>query len=113
MAASMPLMSSPLNNYSKMTADLLYEPFKAVQATGEHTYADEMLERALYAFEMAWHPTFSPATGNCSLDFAHQPNRAFFKCLFRQTQASQQLCMCQVALTYRGVCSSGTMPGKL
>jgi hypothetical protein len=45
-----------------------------------------MLERALYAFEMAWHPAFSPANGNCRLDFAHQPNRAFFKCLFRQTQ---------------------------
>ncbi len=26
-----------------------------VQATGEHSTADDMLERALYAFEMAWH----------------------------------------------------------
>ena len=62
------------------------------QATGEHQYADEMLERALYAFECAWHPAFSPATGNCRLEFAHQPNRAFFMCLFRQTQVSALLC---------------------
>jgi len=51
-----------------------------------------MLERALYAFECAWHPAFSPATGNCRLEFAHPPNRAFFTCLFRQTQASASIC---------------------
>lgn len=60
----------------------------SAQATGEHAYADEVLERALYGFEMAWHPAFSPATANCRLDFAHTPNRSFFVALFRHTQVN-------------------------
>ena len=45
------------------------------QSTGEHSTAQEMLERALYAFEMSWHHAFNPATANVLLDFDHEPNK--------------------------------------
>ena len=63
-----------------------------VQATGEQAYAEEVLERALYAFEMAWHPAFNPVTASCRLEFAHPPNRGFFVALFRHIQVGAPLC---------------------
>ena len=44
--------------------------------------AEEMLERALYALEMAWHPAFSPAAANAHVPY-EEPNAPLFTCLFR------------------------------
>jgi len=41
-----------------------------------------MLERALYALEMGWHPSFSPAAANVALPYSEQ-NAPLFICLFR------------------------------
>ena len=44
--------------------------------------AEEMLERALYALEMAWHPSFSPAAASMHVPY-EEPNAPLFTCLFR------------------------------
>ena len=46
-----------------------------------------MLERCLYALEMAWHPWFNPATANCRLPFVQEQNRPLFTALFKHMQA--------------------------
>ena len=45
--------------------------------------AAEMVERALYALESAFHPCFNLASGECHLDYRRQENRAIFIALFR------------------------------
>lgn len=45
-------------------------------------FAEEMLERALYALEMAWHPSFSPAAANMHVPY-DEANAPLFICLFR------------------------------
>lgn len=40
--------------------------------------AAEMIERALYCLEYAFHPLFNIATGNCRLDYRRQENRYNF-----------------------------------
>ena len=62
--------------------------FHGSRSTGEQAYADEILERCLYALEMAWHPWFNPAGGNCRLDFEVEANRPLFTALFRYMQVS-------------------------
>ncbi|GLI70702.1 hypothetical protein VaNZ11_015646 [Volvox africanus] len=54
---------------------------------GENNYAEEMLDRALWMLESAWHPAFQPATAVCRLDYAAEENRALFGALFRHVQA--------------------------
>lgn len=53
---------------------------------GENSYAEEMLARALYALECAWHPAFSPAAAACRLDYEDEANRPLFTALFRHLQ---------------------------
>ncbi len=53
---------------------------------GETAYAEEMLERCLYALEMAWHPWFSPQAANCRLDYSLPANRPMFSALFKHMQ---------------------------
>ncbi|XP_014777953.1 transcription factor 25 [Octopus bimaculoides] len=45
--------------------------------------AKELIERALFSFEMSFHPLFSLTKGNCLLDFRRQENRAFYTALFK------------------------------
>ena len=74
------------------------------RSTGEQAYADEILERCLYALEMAWHPWFNPAGGNCRLDFEVEANRPLFTALFRYMQVSP--CSSQNLVGQRRVSSS-------
>ena len=54
------------------------------RATGQHENADELLERSLYALEMAWHPWFNPITNpDCRLKYEEECNRPFFHALFK------------------------------
>lgn len=48
--------------------------------------AEELLDRALYALEMSWHPSFNPAAAACRLDYELDENKALFTALFRHTQ---------------------------
>eukprot|EP00741_Cyanophora_paradoxa_P015863 tig00020908_g15314.t1 len=43
--------------------------------SGELDAATELLDRALYCLEAAWHPQFKPASGACRLDFAVMENK--------------------------------------
>eukprot|EP00741_Cyanophora_paradoxa_P015864 tig00020908_g15315.t1 len=45
--------------------------------SGELDAATELLDRALYCLEAAWHPQFKPASGACRLDFAVMENKAW------------------------------------
>lgn len=57
-----------------------------MQSMGEHSTADDMLDRCLYAFEMAWHHSFNITTANCMLDPEREENQGFFEALFRHLQ---------------------------
>ncbi len=43
----------------------------------------DLLERALYACQSAFHLSFNFTSGNCRLDYRVQENRSFFIALFR------------------------------
>ncbi|GAQ83343.1 hypothetical protein KFL_001440300 [Klebsormidium nitens] len=53
---------------------------------GEMQTVAELLERCLYAFECAWHPSFNISLGTCRVPFEEEPNRAFYQALFRHMQ---------------------------
>ncbi|KAI3425283.1 hypothetical protein D9Q98_009050 [Chlorella vulgaris] len=74
------LQNHPYHIDSLLTMHDLY------RSTGEQAYAEEMLERALYALELAWHPTFSPAAASMHVPY-EQANAPLFTCLFRYTQS--------------------------
>ncbi|CAH8579495.1 unnamed protein product [Schistosoma turkestanicum] len=46
------------------------------------TVGTDLLERALHAFQSAFHPSFNPVNGSCHLDFKRQVNRGLFVALF-------------------------------
>lgn len=43
----------------------------------------DLIERALYSFECAFHPVFSLTSGSCRLDYRRPENRGFFLALYR------------------------------
>lgn len=45
------------------------------------SFADDALARCLYALEMAWHPSFSPATGHTRMQNTAE-NKPLFRALF-------------------------------
>ncbi|KAM3876991.1 ribosome quality control complex subunit TCF25 [Diretmus argenteus] len=45
--------------------------------------ARDLIERALYSFECAFHPLFSLTSGTCRLDYLRPENRAFYLALFK------------------------------
>ncbi|KAG5889570.1 hypothetical protein JTB14_018555 [Gonioctena quinquepunctata] len=45
--------------------------------------AAELIERALYCLEYAYHPLFNVAQGNCRLDYRRQENRAMYITMFK------------------------------
>ncbi|XP_035754840.1 LOW QUALITY PROTEIN: transcription factor 25 [Egretta garzetta] len=45
--------------------------------------ARDLVERALYSLECAFHPVFSLTSGTCRLDYRRPENRAFFLALFK------------------------------
>ncbi|RXN18054.1 transcription factor 25 [Labeo rohita] len=45
--------------------------------------ARDLIERALYSFECAFHPVFSLTSGTCRLDYRRPENRAFYLVLFK------------------------------
>ncbi|KAL4430372.1 hypothetical protein ABPG77_002178 [Micractinium sp. CCAP 211/92] len=66
--------------------DALLTMHDLYRSMGEQAYAEEMLERALYALEMAWHPSFSPAAANMHVPY-DEANAPLFICLFRYMQS--------------------------
>ncbi|XP_071443869.1 ribosome quality control complex subunit TCF25 [Hetaerina americana] len=55
--------------------------------------AVDLIARALYCLECAFHPLFNIAQGNCQLDYRRQENRALFIALFKHmTFVGQRAC---------------------
>lgn len=52
----------------------------------DNSMAAELIEHALYAYEVAFHSMFSVTSGNCRLDYRRQENRGFFIVLFKHAQ---------------------------
>ena len=50
---------------------------------GEPQQSADLLQRALYCFEVNAHPMFNPGAGQCRMDYRICENRAFFICLFK------------------------------
>lgn len=59
-----------------------------------HRAAEEMLERALYALEMAWHPSFSPAAAAAHVPY-DDASAPLFICLFRCGRRCACCCCCR------------------
>ena len=56
------------------------------KSSGEGTAAGELLERALYALEAAFHPWLDVGAGDCRLEYSIEANKPLFNALFRQCQ---------------------------
>ena len=59
------------------------------RATGQHEQADELLQRCLYALEMALHPFFQWGEPGCRIPFEEEHNRPLFSALFKHMQVGQ------------------------
>ncbi|CAL5228630.1 g11796 [Coccomyxa viridis] len=66
--------------------DALLAMFELYRATGQHEQADELLQRCLYALEMALHPFFQWGEPNCRIPFEEESNRPLFAALFKHMQ---------------------------
>jgi Transcriptional repressor TCF25 len=81
-----------------------------LQSMGEQSQADDMLDRCLYAFEMAWHHSFSIATANCMLDPERKQNKGFLEALFRQLQVLTASCLALATCKQKVVNSVTSVP---
>lgn len=63
--------------------------FWRCRATGQHEQADELLQRCLYALEMALHPYFQWGEPGCRIPFEEESNRPLFSALFKHMQVGQ------------------------
>ncbi|KAG7666551.1 hypothetical protein KSW81_005203 [Nannochloris sp. 'desiccata'] len=67
--------------------DALLTMADVYRAMSEHAYADEMIERCVYALEMAWPPGFLSAAGHGIARVAYnETNAPLFLALFRYMQ---------------------------
>ena len=73
--------------------DSLLQLSEVCRMNGDSEMSIQFIERSLFAFEKAFHPTFQFATCSCRLDFDRPENRPFFLTVFRQIQiVSRQGC---------------------
>lgn len=63
--------------------DALLALSDVMKMNGDVQTAADFVERALYSFELAFHPSFNIATGECHLEYDVYANRAFFLAIFR------------------------------
>ncbi|XP_037103560.1 transcription factor 25 [Syngnathus acus] len=62
--------------------------------------ARDLIERALYSFECAFHPVFSLTSGACRLDYLRPENRAFYLALFKHMMFLEKRGCPRTALEY-------------
>ncbi|XP_075228649.1 nuclear localized protein 1 [Lycorma delicatula] len=63
--------------------DALLQLSELCRLSEDVAMAAELVERALYCLECAFHPSFNLATGNCRLDYRREENRALYVALFK------------------------------
>lgn len=62
--------------------------------------ARDLIERALYSFECAFHPCFSLTSGTCRLNFQRPENRAFYLALYKHMMFLERRGCPRTALEY-------------
>ncbi|KAF7651647.1 hypothetical protein LDENG_00108040 [Lucifuga dentata] len=62
--------------------------------------ARDLIERALYSFESAFHPLFSLTSGTCRLDYLRPENRAFYLALYKHMMFLEKRGCPRTALEY-------------
>lgn len=62
--------------------------------------ARDLIEKALYCFECAFHPVFSLTSGTCRLDYCRSENRAFYLALFKHMMFLEKRGCPRTALEY-------------
>ncbi|KAI7802918.1 transcription factor 25 isoform X1 [Triplophysa rosa] len=62
--------------------------------------ARDLIEKALYCFECAFHPVFSLTSGICRLDYRRPENRAFYLALFKHVMFLEKRGCPRTALEY-------------
>nr|CAG4648821.1 EOG090X0BCY [Polyphemus pediculus] len=63
--------------------DALIQLSDICRMSEEAQRATELIERALYILESAFHPSFILSSGNCRLEYKHQENRGLFLTIFK------------------------------
>lgn len=71
-----------MNSYP-FHVDSLLQSAELCKLSEELAVAANLIERALFYLEYAFHPLFSMSTANCRLDYRKQQNRALFITLFK------------------------------
>ncbi|CAK6954919.1 transcription factor 25 [Scomber scombrus] len=62
--------------------------------------ARDLIERAMYSFECAFHPLFSLTSGACRLDYLRPENRAFYLALYKHMMFLEKRGCPRTALEY-------------
>nr|XP_010596086.1 transcription factor 25 isoform X1 [Loxodonta africana] len=64
--------------------DSLLQLSDACRLQDDQEMARDLIERALYSMECAFHPLFSLTSGTCRLDYRRPENRSFYLALYKQ-----------------------------
>ncbi|XP_054275813.1 transcription factor 25 [Macrosteles quadrilineatus] len=70
-------------NSSPYHVDALLQLSELCRLSEDLSMAAELIERALYCLECAFHPSFNLVTGTCRLDYRKQENRALYLAVFK------------------------------
>jgi hypothetical protein len=89
-----PNQISQLLRFHPYHVDSMIQLSEILQATGQMEQAAQLVQRALFVLESAWHPSFNVVGGFCKLPFSVKANKALFKALFSHMRnAGRKGCM--------------------
>lgn len=80
--------------------DALIQLSELCKLSEDLAMAAELVERALYCLEYAYHPLFNVAQGNCRLDYKRQENRALYITIFKHLMFVGGRACCRTALEF-------------
>ncbi|XP_019498003.1 PREDICTED: transcription factor 25 isoform X1 [Hipposideros armiger] len=80
--------------------DSLLQLSDACRFQEDQEMARDLVERALYSMECAFHPLFSLTSGTCRLDYRRPENRSFYLALYKQMNFLEKRGCPRTALEY-------------
>nr|XP_020029192.1 transcription factor 25 isoform X2 [Castor canadensis] len=80
--------------------DSLLQLSDACRFQEDQEMARDLIERALYSMECAFHPLFSLTSGTCRLDYRRPENRSFYLALYKQMNFLEKRGCPRTALEY-------------
>lgn len=80
--------------------DALIQLSEVFRMSEDHNMAAELIERALYAMEMSFHPLFNLTTGTCRLEYKYRENRSLYLALFKHINSVGKRGCNRTALEY-------------